>query len=116
MPEIKLQKIISVSSEDKRYPVSNLLGSAGSGKWRCGTAGEKKVSVIIQLQNPSKISGIHVGNEASAFVEVLVGKESTSTDGDWKVCFNAYLMAVSAARQYKMTSNLTLRSYWLHLH
>lgn len=83
MPEIKLEKVISVSSEDKKFPVSNLLGAPGSGKWKSATAGEKQLSVVLQFKNPARISSIHVGNEGSAFVEVLVGKQSS--DRDWKV-------------------------------
>lgn len=88
MPEIKFEKVLSVSSEDKKFPVANLLGAPGSGKWKSASAGEKQVSVVLQFRNPARISSIHVGNEGSAFVEVLVGKQSS--DQDWKVSINCH--------------------------
>lgn len=94
MPEIKLEKVISVSSEDKKYPASNLLGAPGSGKWKSAKPGEKQLSVVLQFRNPARISGIHVGNEGSAFVEVLVGKQSASSDQDWKVS-TVYLLTLN---------------------
>lgn len=85
MPEIKLERVVSVSSEDKKYPATNLLGPAGSGKWKSGSAGEKQLSVILQFKSSCNLSGIHVRNDGSAFVEVLVGKESATSDDGWKV-------------------------------
>jgi len=85
MPEISLARIVSVSSEDNKFPATNLLGAPGSGKWKSAVAGEKQLSVIVQLSRPSKIAGVHVGNEGSAFVEILVGKESATSEQDWKV-------------------------------
>lgn len=85
MPEIKLLKVVSASSEDKNFPSSNLLGAPGSGKWKSAGAVDK-LSVIVQFKNPSKVSTIHVGNEGSAFVEILVGKESASSTDEWQVC------------------------------
>lgn len=94
MPEVKLDRIVSVSSEDKRFPASNLLGAPGSGKWRSASSGEKQLSVIVQFRKAAKISSVHVGNEGSAFVEVLAGKETASTDSDWKVCAASRLVKV----------------------
>lgn len=36
--------------------------------------------VIFQLDKPMKISGIDIGNEHSAFIEVLVGKQGWTED------------------------------------
>lgn len=95
MPEMKIERIVSVSSEDKKYPASNLLGPPGSGRWKSGSPGEKNVTVILQFTEPSKISSVHVGNEGSAFVEVLVGKASASSDQDWKVSTTILLARLS---------------------
>ncbi|KAL3856427.1 hypothetical protein ACJMK2_011189 [Sinanodonta woodiana] len=84
MPEIKIQHVISCSSEDKSFPADNLLKPEGAYKWKCATPGEKHASVILQLEKSSQISFIHIGNEGSAFVEVLVGK-STATEKDFQV-------------------------------
>lgn len=54
-----------------------------SKKWKCRKAGEKSASVILQLEKVSPISGIDIGNEHSAYVEVLVSR--SAGDGDFKV-------------------------------
>jgi len=82
MPDIKIDRIISVSSEHSSFNASNLLAPPGSGKWKSSKPGEASISVIFQLAKPTKISGVHIGNESSSFVEVLVGKEA---DSSWQV-------------------------------
>ena len=96
MPEIKLDRVVSVSSEDKKFPAANLLGAAGSGKWKSSSAGEKQLSVILQFKDAAKISSVHIGNEGTAFVEVLVGKETaTKSDQDWKVTYYLHILGSS---------------------
>ena len=84
MPEIKLQHIVSVSSEDKNFPADNLLKSDAFKKWSCASAGEKQLTVTLQFAKASQINQIDVGNAGSAFVEILVGK-SSSKDEDFQV-------------------------------
>lgn len=55
-----------------------------SKKWKSQSSGEAAVSVILQLEKATKISGVDICNECSAFVEVLVGR-SSSQDKDYKV-------------------------------
>ncbi|XP_009862072.3 DNA repair protein XRCC1-like [Ciona intestinalis] len=69
MPQIKLEHVVSFSSEHKEYKVENLLKS---GKWRCGKPGETQSFVVFQFKKATKISSIDIGNDGSAFVEVLV--------------------------------------------
>ncbi|XP_064651039.1 DNA repair protein XRCC1-like [Lineus longissimus] len=85
MPEIKFKHIVSFSSEDKNFPAENLLKSDGFKKWKSGTAGEKQVSAVIQLEKAVKINSIDIGNEGSAFVEVLVGRSSDLQDKNYQV-------------------------------
>ncbi|XP_034235557.1 DNA repair protein XRCC1-like isoform X2 [Thrips palmi] len=80
MPQAKFDRIVSCSSEDPAYPSKNLLLGR---KWRSKEAGEEKETVIIQLSEPYNITGIDIGNESSAFVEVLVSR--TSSPDDFKV-------------------------------
>ncbi|KAK2163530.1 hypothetical protein LSH36_78g05025 [Paralvinella palmiformis] len=80
MPEIKLQHVISCSSEDSTYPADNLITGDGFKKWKCAKAGEKQISITFQLEKASRIEQIDIGNDGSAFVEVLVGKSSVSKD------------------------------------
>jgi DNA-repair protein XRCC1 len=58
----------------------NLL-SCDNKTWKCKNAGEKQASVILQLEREAVLTSIDVGNENSAFVEVLVGRSSTPDVG-----------------------------------
>ncbi|XP_041373401.1 DNA repair protein XRCC1-like [Gigantopelta aegis] len=85
MPEIKIQHVVSCSSEDKNNPADNLKKPEGSYKWKCAAPGEKSISVVLQFEKACQISAIDIGNEGSAFVEVLVGKSTASGDQDYQV-------------------------------
>lgn len=85
MPEIKIQHVVSCSSEDSVHKASNLLNSETFRKWKCATAGEKQASIILQLEKSSKIHSIDIGNESSAFVEVLVGHSTSDNPEDYQV-------------------------------
>lgn len=79
MPAINLQHVVSVSSEDKNFPAENLIKGDSFKKWKC-VAGEKNATVTLQFEKATEINQIDIGNEGSAFVEVLVGKSSASDD------------------------------------
>jgi len=84
MPVIKVKHIVSFSSEDKKFPAENLLKPEGTCKWKSASTGEKSVSAILQLEKATEIHQIDIGNEGSAFIEVLVGR-SSQTEEDYKV-------------------------------
>lgn len=88
MPEIKFKHLLSCSSEDKVHKAENLLNPAMYRKWKCATPGEKRASVILQFEKASEIHSIDIGNESSAFVEILVGKSSV-TAHDYQVLLAA---------------------------
>ena len=69
MPEVKIERIVSVSSEDPVFKAENLLKKQ---KWRCQNNGEQQVSVVLQLNKAVQISGIDIGNNGAAFVEIQV--------------------------------------------
>ena len=52
MPEVKIERVVSVSSEDPIFKAENLLKNM---KWRCQNNGESQVSVVLQLSKPVKI-------------------------------------------------------------
>lgn len=60
----------------QRHPASNLLKNEISGCWRCKDSGEKQAVIILQLEKLCQIQSITIGNENSAFVELLVGKSA----------------------------------------
>ncbi|PRD31540.1 UNVERIFIED_CONTAM: Xrcc1 [Trichonephila clavipes] len=84
MPEIKIKHVASFSSEDKIHKAENILKSETYRKWKCVTPGEKSASIVLQFEKAIQIHSIDIGNECSAFVEVLVGR-SSDTIKDYQV-------------------------------
>jgi DNA-repair protein XRCC1 len=64
------------------FPGKNLL--QGNRKWRTVKDGDSTASVIFQLHRETRISKVDIGNNGSAFVEVLVGK-SSAPEKDFEV-------------------------------
>ncbi|TKS82414.1 DNA repair protein XRCC1 X-ray repair cross-complementing protein 1 [Collichthys lucidus] len=86
MPEIKLKHVVSCSTEDTTHKADNLLSSDTYRKWKAARAGEKQTSVILQFEKEEQVHSIDIGNEGSAFIEVLVGNSSASVrDQDYEV-------------------------------
>ncbi|GIX84526.1 DNA repair protein XRCC1 [Caerostris extrusa] len=84
MPEIKIKHVVSFSSEDKVHKAENILKSETYRKWKCASPGEKSASILLQFEKATQIHSIDIGNESSAFVEILVGR-SSDTVSDYQV-------------------------------
>uniref|UniRef100_A0A8C3GGL4 BRCT domain-containing protein n=1 Tax=Cairina moschata TaxID=8855 RepID=A0A8C3GGL4_CAIMO len=82
MPEIPVQAVVSATSSDPRHRAENLLQPDSGGRWRSAAAGEKQISVVLQLAREQRIHSVHIGNDGAAFVEVLVG---AAAGGDFQV-------------------------------
>ncbi|XP_041471130.1 DNA repair protein XRCC1-like [Lytechinus variegatus] len=80
MTIVQVKHVVSCSSEDTLHKAENLLKADSYKKWTGGSEGEKQVSVILQLEKASSIYSIDVGNESSAFVEILGGHSSSGSD------------------------------------
>ncbi|XP_006871424.1 PREDICTED: DNA repair protein XRCC1 [Chrysochloris asiatica] len=78
MPEIRLRHVVSCSSQDSTHCAENLLKADTYRKWRAAKAGEKTISVVLQLEKEEQIHSVDLGNDGSAFVEVLVGSSAGS--------------------------------------
>ncbi|KAK3084243.1 hypothetical protein FSP39_010617 [Pinctada imbricata] len=76
MPEIKPQSVVTFSATDPKFPADNLLKPEGAYKWK-GPQNSPKNEVVLQLDKAYQIHSVDVGNEGSAFVEVLVGRSAT---------------------------------------
>nr|KAF6286585.1 X-ray repair cross complementing 1 [Myotis myotis] len=76
MPEIRLRHVVSCSSQDSTHCADNLLKADTYRKWRAARAGEKTISVVLQLEKEEQIHSVDIGNDGSAFVEVLVGSSA----------------------------------------
>lgn len=85
MPEIKLKHVVSCSTEDSTHKADNLLSSDTYRKWKAARPGEKQTSVILQFEKEEQVHSIDIGNEGSAFIEVLVGNSSASREQDFEV-------------------------------
>ncbi|KAI4903087.1 hypothetical protein NFI96_013335 [Prochilodus magdalenae] len=85
MPEIKLKHVVSCSSEDSTHKADNLLSSDTYRKWKAARPGEKQTSVILQFDKEEQVHSIDIGNEGSAFIEVLVGHSTSVKDQDFEV-------------------------------
>ncbi|XP_069858022.1 DNA repair protein XRCC1-like isoform X1 [Dipodomys merriami] len=86
MPEIRLRHVVSCSSQDSTHCAENLLKADTYRKWRAAKAGEKTISVVLQLEKEEQIHSLDIGNDGSAFVEVLVGSSAAGTsEQDYEV-------------------------------
>uniref|UniRef100_A0A8C9Y944 DNA repair protein XRCC1 n=1 Tax=Sander lucioperca TaxID=283035 RepID=A0A8C9Y944_SANLU len=85
MPEIQLKHVVSCSTEDTTHKADNLLSSDTYRKWKAARPGEKQTSVILQFEKEEQVHSIDIGNEGSAFIEVLVGNSSAVRDQDYEV-------------------------------
>ncbi|GAA6220443.1 DNA repair protein XRCC1 isoform X1 [Lates japonicus] len=85
MPEIKIKHVVSCSTEDTTHKADNLLSSDTYRKWKAARPGEKQTSVILQFEKEEQVHSIDIGNEGSAFIEVLVGNSSAVRDQDYEV-------------------------------
>ncbi|KAM4825093.1 DNA repair protein XRCC1 [Thomomys bottae] len=86
MPEIRLRHVVSCSSQDSTHCAENLLKADTYRKWRAAKAGEKTISVVLQLEKEEQIHSLDIGNDGSAFVEVLVGSSAAgASEQDYEV-------------------------------
>jgi DNA-repair protein XRCC1 len=92
MPDVKFMHVVSYSSQDPKHPASNLIAQEAFRKWK-GVAGMKTIiisgkrsplvvsgqptiSVVLQLEKSCCIRALDIGNDFSAFIEVLVGRSA----------------------------------------
>ncbi|KAK7078859.1 X-ray repair complementing defective repair in Chinese hamster cells 1 [Halocaridina rubra] len=82
MPPLKFKEVLSFSSQDPNHPADNLLKPDTFRKWKCASGtSEKQAFIILKLEGLSSIHSLDIGNEGSAFVEVLVARDG----GDFQV-------------------------------
>lgn len=72
-------------------------------KWKCKKVGIDSAYVVLKLRHPTKIAGIDIGNEKSAFIEVSVGRNGWSIE-EYKVSFvfesTEYILIFLSFRQF----------------
>ena len=77
MGDLKIVSVISVSSEEASFPASNLLEPESYKKWKC-QSGTKQAIAILQFDKMHEVESVDIGNEGSAFIEILVGLSADS--------------------------------------
>ncbi|CAD6227426.1 GSCOCG00001107001-RA-CDS [Cotesia congregata] len=103
---IKLEKIISCSSEHPSYPASNLLHNPPPGPWKCAKPGERLSTVIFELPESSCIIGLDIGNYRSC---VVIVDASTSQEPDnWVPLVNHQFMTHEEAANSKFKDQVQL--------
>ncbi|XP_060708635.1 DNA repair protein XRCC1 isoform X2 [Hemiscyllium ocellatum] len=81
------------------HKADNLLKPDTYRKWKCSDPGEKQVSVILQFEKAEYIHGIDIGNEGSAFVEILVGNSTSACEQDFEVLLvSSFFMSPTESR------------------
>jgi len=106
---VKLEKIISCSSEHPFYPAANLLqhnSENWKATWRCNKPGEMLAHVIFQLAEPSYVTGVDIGNYQSCVV-IVTGSTSLEPD-NWIVIVNHKFMTNDEAANNKFKDQVQL--------
>ncbi|XP_074870651.1 protein XNDC1N [Carettochelys insculpta] len=81
MAPVKINHVVSFTSQDPRYPVENLLHEDDIRPWlSCPQDRSRQLKVELQLERASSIGYIDVGNCGCAFLEVDVGRSSWPLD------------------------------------
>lgn len=105
---VKLDKIISCSSEHPSYPAANLLqrNSEKWKAWRCAKPGEMLAHVIFELAESSYITGVDIGNFQSCVV-IVTGSTASEPD-NWVVIVNHKFMTNDEAANNKFKDQVQI--------
>ncbi|KAG5445972.1 DNA repair protein xrcc1 [Clonorchis sinensis] len=99
MPEIRPFKVVSFSSEDKAFPASNLLKTSSFSKWRSEKGGTKQEVVELNFEEPVEVCRLDIGNNGSAFIEVLVRRSASADDPSVLLPSSSFLSPVEAKNE-----------------
>lgn len=77
-------------------------------KWKCEDIGLESVYVVLKLEKSTKINGIDIGNENSAFVEVSVGRTGWPVDKFKVTISRTYTDTVHISELKEFFSNQTI--------
>ncbi|XP_036760123.2 protein XNDC1N isoform X2 [Manis pentadactyla] len=102
MAPVKISHVISFSSQDRKYPVENLLNpDSQRGPWlSCPQDKSGQLKVELQLERAVPIGYIDVGNCGCAFLQIDVGRSSWSLDRPFVTLLPAtMLMSLADSKQ-----------------
>ncbi|XP_030382054.1 DNA repair protein XRCC1 [Scaptodrosophila lebanonensis] len=106
MPIAVFSSVREISSEDPVHVAENLLKENAGKKWKTKSAGEKSAYVILEFGEPQKITGIDIGNEHSAFVEVLVSKSGCGSDDFMEILLSSSFMTPIESKNSSNTNRV----------
>lgn len=81
------------------HRAENLLKPEQYKKWSSSSSDDDEISCVLQLEKPSTISSVDIGNDGSAFIELLVAKSDQSAKDQWTALLPpTSLMSINEAR------------------
>ncbi|CAF2154219.1 unnamed protein product [Rotaria magnacalcarata] len=83
MSLINFKNILSYSSEDRVHCAKNLLKPEQYKKWLSSESTDERIVCVLEFETPSLINSVAIGNDGSAFIELLVSQSSSSTSNEW---------------------------------
>ncbi|CAF0969926.1 unnamed protein product [Rotaria sordida] len=116
MSLIHLKNILSCSSEDRVHCAKNLLKPEQYKKWLSSKSTEERIICILEFEKPSLISSVDIGNDGSAFIELLVSHSSSSKPDDWTALLpSTIFMTPNESRSNKNRNQIkSFKSYQLN--
>ncbi|XP_022901738.2 DNA repair protein XRCC1 [Onthophagus taurus] len=110
MPKINIETVVSFSTEDPVFPASNILNPDPTKKWKTHSQGEKSANIVLQLEKATQITSIDIGNEHSAYIEVLVSRSSSNDDYKVLLVMSSFMTPIEA-RQSSNTTKVRMFTY-----
>ncbi|CAF3068230.1 unnamed protein product [Rotaria socialis] len=99
MSLINFKNILSCSSEDRVHCAKNLLEPEQYKKWLSSDSTDERIVCVLEFETPSLINSVDIGNDGSAFIELLV---SQSTSDEWTALLpQTMLMTPNESRSNK---------------
>ncbi|CAF2317220.1 unnamed protein product [Rotaria sp. Silwood2] len=116
MPLINFRNVLSCSSEDRIHCAENLLKPEQYKKWLSSKGSDERLTCILEFEKSSLISSIDIGNDGSAFIELLVSRSSSSKTDDWTLLLPATLLMTPSESRSNTNRNQVklLKSYDLN--
>uniref|UniRef100_A0A8C5MCL0 DNA-repair protein Xrcc1 N-terminal domain-containing protein n=1 Tax=Leptobrachium leishanense TaxID=445787 RepID=A0A8C5MCL0_9ANUR len=110
MAPIRIQHVVSFSSQDPRHPVENLLNESLIHPWlNCPRDRSRLLKVDLQLERACQIAYIDIGNCGSAFLQIDVGRSTWPSEKSFVTLLpNTTLMNPSDSRLGKERSTVRM--------
>ncbi|OON14280.1 XRCC1 protein, partial [Opisthorchis viverrini] len=81
------------------FPASNLLKASSFSKWRSEKGGTKQEVVELNFEEPVEVCRLDIGNNGSAFIEVLVRRSASADDPSVLLPSSSFLSPVEAKNE-----------------